>query len=121
MIKICPHCPLVRSKMRWYFKNPDLTEFTSPLGEQHYTTVRDTLSKLSPKDYELIKTLVLGTDEYLPDYHDNYIKRHLNDMGVSQPEHDRVMRLLWNTDYSIAVALGFIEDYKSYHSGTIHT
>lgn len=117
MIAVRPHCPLVRSKMRWYFKNPDLTEFTSQLAEKHYTTVRDALNKLSDKDYDLIKKLVLGTTEYTPDYYDNYIKSQLDSMGVSQYERDRVMRLLWNTDYNIAVMLGFVEDYRTYNTG----
>ena len=118
MITARPHSPLVRSKMRWYFKNPGLKEFTSDLAEKQYAAIREAFETLSPEDYALVKKLVMGTEEFTPDYYDNYIKNHLDAMEVSQDEYDRVLRLIWNMDYAIAVELRFIEDYRTYNRYT---
>ena len=106
-----PYQILTRSNMRFFFSDPNRTSFKTPLAARQHYTVKSVLSALPPEDYELLKVLVPRQGSRKPDYYDAYIIDRMNERGMSEQEVKRVLLLLRQADFEIAVQMGYTDDF----------
>ena len=54
------YVPLVNHHMRFYFTDPNRTEFENPLCEKQFNACRDVMRKLSKEDLDMVKSIITG-------------------------------------------------------------
>ena len=104
------YAPMCNKHLRFYFANPNRTEFRSYLAQRQFTAVETVIKTLSDSERKWLEAIIPGSNGR--DLLDSYIVQNLKDSGASEAEIDRFYRLLRRVNLKIAICLGYAEDNK---------
>ena len=104
------YTPMCNKHLRFYFSNPNRTEFRSVLAQRQFSAVEKALKTLSTHERDWLKTIIPGTNGR--DLLDSYIARNLKDSGSSAADIESFYNLLRRVNIKIAICLEYAEDNK---------
>ncbi len=102
------YTPLCNKILRFYFSDPQRTEFISVTAQRQFEAVKLALKSSSPYEIKLLHSIVPFKDKD-QDLLDSYIQKRLLSLGLNREEQDYFYNLLRSINYRIAVQLGYIE------------
>jgi len=102
-----PYTPLCNRHLRFYFSNPERTEFQDSIAERQFKAARDAVTAIPESDRQWLADIIWPTRS-TGDLLDCYIGQRLENRGLSEQEIDRFYWLLLRVNRQIAISLQYI-------------
>lgn len=104
------YMPMCNKHLRFYFSNPNRTEFRSYIAEKQFRAVERAISSVNEKERKWLNAIIPGRVNN--DLLDSYIVRNLRNSGATNNEIEKFFTMLRKVNAKIAIDLGYIEDNR---------